>query len=183
MKQCTNPPSTTDGAGAGSRPKVHAESRVKGTPNTMTASTTPTTTASTVTSTRAPSSTSVSSSGSSSSTVPSKCSSTREVKGEPKPTGGKAGPSEHPTKPSKHHVPYPAHHYPLHHHLQHHHQMSAKVNGKLGAGVDHLSALNLLPAHLRDMFLAAHLLRGFPFQIILNAIACVFFHGLTYGDY
>lgn len=29
-----------------------------------------------------------------------------------------------------------------------------------GAGVDSLTAFNLLPAHFRDMFLAAHLLRG-----------------------
>uniref|UniRef100_A0AAG5CR88 BAH domain-containing protein n=1 Tax=Anopheles atroparvus TaxID=41427 RepID=A0AAG5CR88_ANOAO len=159
MKQCTNPPSTTDGA-AGSR-GARADSRAKVAPNTMTAATSTTTTAA---STATPASTSVSTS-SNTGTVSSRSSSARESKCEPRPASGKPGTTSekvHPAKPSKHHASYPPHPYPLHHHLQHHHQLSGKVNGKLGTtGVDHLSALNLLPAHLRDMFLAAHLLRGY----------------------
>uniref|UniRef100_A0A182JFG0 Uncharacterized protein n=1 Tax=Anopheles atroparvus TaxID=41427 RepID=A0A182JFG0_ANOAO len=158
MKQCTNPPSTTDGA-AGSR-GARADSKAKAAPHTMTAATSTTTTAA---STATPASTSVSTSSNTGS-VSSRSSSARESKCEPRPASGKPGTTSetvHPAKPSKHHASYPPHPYPLHHHLQHHHQLSGKVNGKLGTtGVDHLSALNLLPAHLRDMFLAAHLLRG-----------------------
>ncbi|XP_058055792.1 uncharacterized protein LOC131207197 [Anopheles bellator] len=65
-------------------------------------------------------------------------------------------------------APAPALH---HHHPYGHHPLmmggaggaGGKVASKLAsaAGVDSLSALHLLPAHLRDMVLAAHLLRGY----------------------
>lgn len=37
---------------------------------------------------------------------------------------------------------------------------AAAANPAAGSGVESLAAFNLLPAHFRDMFLAAHLLRG-----------------------
>ncbi|XP_049532356.1 motor neuron and pancreas homeobox protein 1-like [Anopheles darlingi] len=75
-------------------------------------------------------------------------------------------------KPAKGQPPYHHHHYPYGHH--HHPLVTAAAaaaaaagagklvpGGKLvGPGVDSFSALQLLPPHLRDVVLAAHLLRG-----------------------
>ncbi|XP_052863547.1 uncharacterized protein LOC128270181 [Anopheles cruzii] len=92
-------------------------------------------------------------------------SSTREVKSEGKSSSAAARSSKAPQSALHHH-----HHHPAAHPYGHHPLMlggaagpGGKVANKLAsaAGVDSLSALHLLPAHLRDMFLAAHLLRGY----------------------
>ena len=142
MKQCTNPWSTEDAT------ESHATTRTNA--STMTATTAMT--SGTTTSTSTTMSTNAKSKNMSASS--------REPKSDSKTSGGKSASDLHPSKPQhqqpqQQYLQYP-HHYPLHQH-----PLGTKMSGKLGtAGVDSLSALHMLPVHLRDMFLAAQLLRG-----------------------
>ncbi|XP_053667749.1 uncharacterized protein LOC128718100 [Anopheles marshallii] len=142
MKQCTNSSSTEGVAESHVAPQTKAP--------TMTATTT--LTSGTTTSTATTMSTNAK--------MKHTSGSTRESKADPKASGGKSASDVHPLKHQQQQPQQYLHH--PHHYPLHHHQLGAKMNSKLGtAGVDSLSALHMLPAHLRDMFLAAQLLRGY----------------------
>uniref|UniRef100_A0A1Y9H217 BAH domain-containing protein n=1 Tax=Anopheles dirus TaxID=7168 RepID=A0A1Y9H217_9DIPT len=151
MKQCTNPSSSsTDGAAENHAATVRPKA------SKMTATTTTTITSGTATSTA----TTTMPGNARSKHTSTSTGSAREPKDDSKTSASKSTSSElHPLKQQQQYLLHPAHHYPLHHH-----QLGAKMGGggKLGAaaGVDSLSALHMLPAHLRDMFLA-QLLRGY----------------------
>ncbi|XP_052902983.1 uncharacterized protein LOC128310394 [Anopheles moucheti] len=144
MKQCTNSCSSTEGVAeshaAATQPKA----------STMTATTT--LTSGTTTSTATTIATNAKTKHASGTT--------RESKADPKSSGGKSASDVHPLKHQQQQPQQYLHH--PHHYPLHHHQLGAKMSSKLGtAGVDSLSALHMLPAHLRDMFLAAQLIRGY----------------------
>uniref|UniRef100_A0A182M9H9 Uncharacterized protein n=1 Tax=Anopheles culicifacies TaxID=139723 RepID=A0A182M9H9_9DIPT len=149
MKQCTNSCSTDSGAEShATPPRANA--------STMTATTT--LTSGTTTSTATTMSTNAK--------MKHTSGSTREPKGDPKASGGKSTSDVHPMKQQQQQQPQQYLHHP-HHYPLHHHQLGVKMNSKLGAGggVDSLSALHMLPAHLRDVFLAAQLIRGKVFAV------------------
>uniref|UniRef100_A0A182QMM2 Uncharacterized protein n=1 Tax=Anopheles farauti TaxID=69004 RepID=A0A182QMM2_9DIPT len=150
MKQCTNPSSSstagaTENHAATVRPKPASKMTATTTTTTITCGT------ATATATTMP--------ASGKSKHPGAANAAREPKVDTKPSTGDL--HQHTLKhqqqqQQQQYLLHHAHHYPLHHHqLAGGGKMGGAAGKLLGAsGVDSLSALHMLPAHLRDMFLA-----------------------------